>query len=136
MKDIARLTASDRYQRHMAAIDEYSQKDATAIDDAEPGHGAGVAKGVPGPRCPQLFAPFWSPWGPLGLVRGALDAAGASLELLGTPWARDTLSNTRPCVLLVGTPVGPRGGRRPLPSGTHFLSSSLVLTLFLLHGSS
>ena len=48
-----------------------------------------------GPRCPQLFAPFWRPWGPLGLVRGALDAVGASLELLGTPWARDTFSNNR-----------------------------------------
>ena len=57
--------------------------------------GSGVAKGVPGPRCPQLFAQFWSPWGPLGLVRGALDAVGASLELLGTPWARDTFGNPR-----------------------------------------
>ena len=56
---------------------------------------SGVAKGVPGPRSPQLFEQFWSPWGPLGLVRGALDAVGASLELLGTPWARDTFSNTR-----------------------------------------
>eukprot|EP00959_Pyramimonas_sp_CCMP1952_P036544 764903-Pyramimonas_sp.AAC.1 len=27
----------------------------------------GVARSAPGPRCPQCFAPFWSPWGPLGL---------------------------------------------------------------------
>eukprot|EP00959_Pyramimonas_sp_CCMP1952_P462195 9482853-Pyramimonas_sp.AAC.1 len=28
----------------------------------------GVARGAPGPGCPELFAPFWSPWGPPGLV--------------------------------------------------------------------
>ena len=33
--DIARLAASDRYRRHMAAIDEYSARDATAIDNSD-----------------------------------------------------------------------------------------------------
>jgi hypothetical protein len=38
---------------------------------------SGVARGVPGPRCPQLFAPIWAPWGLLGLVRGVRRAGGA-----------------------------------------------------------
>ena len=56
---------------------------------------SGVGRGVPGPRCPQLFAPFWTPCGLLGPVRGALEATWASLGILGTPWARDTFSNAR-----------------------------------------
>eukprot|EP00959_Pyramimonas_sp_CCMP1952_P322614 6750875-Pyramimonas_sp.AAC.1 len=59
---------------------------------------SGVAKGAPCPRCPQPCAQLWSPWGPLGLARGALRAVGASSEILGAPWAKakGTSINTRP----------------------------------------
>jgi len=67
---------------------------------------SGVVEGAPGPKCPQLFDPAWSPWGPPGPRHGGLLGNPEDTSHQGHFWQHPT-GRLRPPTSVLGGFAGP-----------------------------